>query len=292
MPYPRLARFAAPARPRSEWWQSGLGLMAIALLSWAAVFGILGLIGLAVGKLRFAMLVTTMLRAGSPEALLMVLATFAPMALAVIVVTRAWHGRSAATLFGAAAWGDFRRIFLPLMALNLALFPLAFLDENLARSTPLATVLAWLPLALPLLAVQIGAEELIFRGYLLQQMAARSRFRLVWMVLPSALFGALHYAPEANGSAALWLALWATGFGCLAADLTARAGNLGPALAFHFANNIAAMFLVGLYGQLDGLALFTLVIDTSNPKALAPYLALDSLSMLVFWLAARLMLRR
>lgn len=290
--YPALARFAAPAGPRSEGWRTALGLVAIVLISWGAVVGTIALIGLAIGPFRLGVLVASLTRAGSPEGLAMLLCTFVPMALAVLVVTRGWHKRSAATLFGPGAGRDFLRVLPMLIGLSLLLFPLMLLDPAIARSNPPLRVLSWLPLALPLLAVQIGAEELVFRGYLLQQLAVRSRLRLVWMVLPSVLFGALHYAPTENGSTALWFALWATGFGCLAADLTARAGNLGPALAFHLANNIAAMFLVGLYGQLDGLALFTLVLDQRNPAAMAPYLAIDSLSMLVFWLLARLALRR
>lgn len=291
MSYPRLVRFAAPAQTRAEFWRTGIGLAAIAFLSWAAVFGTLGLIGAAIGPLRFAQLVTTIARAGSPEGLSMVLASFAPMALAVPFVARLWHRRSPATLFGPGALRDFLRVVGPLCILAVAVMPLSLMDENVGRATPLATVLRWLPLALPLLLVQVTAEELVFRGYLLQQIAARSPARLAWMVLPSALFGALHYAPAENGPTALWIALWATGFGCLAADLTARTGNLGAAIAFHFANNFSAMILVGLYGQLDGLSLYTIVINARDPAAVAPYLAIDSLSMLISWLLARLLLR-
>lgn len=291
MRYPRLARFTAPARPAAGLWRTALGGALIVVLSTGAVFGALGLIGALTGPLRFAQIAASMVRAGTPQGLMMVLATFAPMALAVIVVTRALHGRSAQTLFGPGATRDFIRVAKPLMALALLLWLLSLNDANVARSTPPWVLLAWLPLALPLLAVQIGAEELIFRGYLLQQLSARSRSPTLWMVLPSALFGALHYAPGQNGAAALWIALWATAFGLFAADLTARAGNLGPALAFHLTNNITAMFLVGLYGQLDGLSLFTIVINLRDMGEVAPYLAIDSLSMLTAWLLARLTLR-
>lgn len=291
MRYPRLARLAAPAHPRAEFWRTGLGVVLIALISWVAVFGTLGIIGHIVGPLRFAQIVASLLRAGTPAGLMMVLATFAPMALGALVVTRGLHGRSAATLFGPSLRRDFWRVAKPLFALAILGWLIALADPNVGRSTPPEVLLSWLPLALPLLALQIGAEELIFRGYLLQQLAARSQNPLLWMVLPSVAFGALHYDPSGNGAAAFWIAIWATAFGCFAADLTARAGNLGPALAFHLTNNIAAMFLVGLYGQLDGLSLFTIVIDTRTLGEVVPYLAIDSLSMLAAWLLARLALR-
>lgn len=292
MQYPHLESFVAPARPRAEWWRSLTGIVAIAAIYWGALLGALLLVGVLAGEFELARVMLDISRAGTPEGLVMVLASFVPLALATFLVTKLWHRRPVATLFGTGAVRDFLRV-LPLLALMVGLLAtLATFDPHLGKSTPLPVMLAWLPLAVPLLFVQIASEELVFRGYLLQQMAARSRLRLVWMVLPAALFGALHYAPGQNGPTAILFALWATGFGCLAADLTARAGNLGPALAFHFANNVSAMFLVGLYGQLDGLSLYTLVIDSSNPAAMAPYLALDSLSMLVFWLLARLRLRR
>ena len=40
---------------------------------------------------------------------------------------------------------------------------------------PLAAWAAWLPLVLPALLVQTAAEEIAFRGYLMQGLAARFR---------------------------------------------------------------------------------------------------------------------
>lgn len=292
MTYTALASFAAPAAPRAEIWRLLIGLALIVALYFAALLGGLGLVGLIGGEFELAMVMRAMARAGSPEGLVMVLATFVPLVFGVLLVTRFLHRRPARSLLGHGAGRDFARVFPPLFGLTLALVPLSLLDPNLGKSTPLPVLLTWVPVALPLLFLQIAAEELIFRGYLLQQIAARWRKPLWWMGLPAALFGALHYAPGQDGASAALFALWAMGFGLLAADLTARAGNLGPALAFHFANNLSAMFLIGLYGQLDGLSLYTLVINSRDLSAMAPYLAIDSLSMLVFWLLARLRLRR
>lgn len=286
-----LARFIAPAGARAEIWRTGLGLGLIAVCYWGLTMGVIGLIGLWIGAPQLAMLLAAMMQGTTPAGLVAVLATFAPLVLGVLAVTRFLHRRPIASLFGPGAGRDFARCLPPLLILLALVTPFAALDPHFARSTPLAVLLVWLPLALPLLFVQIASEELLFRSYLLQQMAARFRSRLAWMLLPAALFGALHYAPSENGEAALLYALWATGFGILSADLVARSGNLGPSLAFHFANNISAMFLVGLYGQLDGLSLYTLVLNTTDPAAMAPYFALDTLSMLVFWLAIRLRLR-
>uniref|UniRef100_UPI0039E68891 CPBP family intramembrane glutamic endopeptidase n=1 Tax=Phaeovulum sp. TaxID=2934796 RepID=UPI0039E68891 len=210
-----------------------------------------------------------------------------------LVVTRLLHGRSGTTLFGPAAraLNDFWRTALPISALWIVLLPLSASDPNVGRHLNLGQLLVWLPLALPGLLVQTGSEELLFRGYLQQQLAARFHSPLVWAVLPSLLFGALHYAPAEFGPNALLMTAWATLFGLFAADLTARTGSLGAAMGFHFATNFAAVFLVGLYGNLDGLALFNLVINTRDPAQVIPFLTLDLLAMVVSWLLARLALR-
>ncbi|SOB95011.1 CPBP family intramembrane glutamic endopeptidase [Rhodobacter maris] len=292
MTYQNLARFVAPAAPRSEIWRSLLGIVLIVAVYAGALVGGLALVDMLAGEFELAMVMASMARAGTPEGLALVLCSFVPLALGTLMITRFLHRRPATSLLGPGAGRDFARVFPSLLGLALLLVPLSFLDPHLGKSTPLPVLLRWLPIALPLLFVQIASEELLFRGYLLQQIAARWRHPLLWMGLPAAVFGALHYEPGANGPNAIFLALWATGFGVLAADLTARAGNLGPALAFHLANNFSAMFLVGLYGQLDGLSLYTLVVDTRDLSQMVPYLALDSASMLVFWLLARLRLRR
>lgn len=291
MHYPRLAQFAAPAAPRAEVWRTGLGMAGIALLYLAATYGLLGLLAGQMAPLAFARLMQAMAQGSSPGGLMLLLASFLPLGAAVIFVTQSLHARPLATLLGPGALRDFTRVLAPLLGLILVTLPFQLMDPDVGRATPLGRVLSWLPLALPLLLVQVGAEELVFRGYLLQQLAARSRNPILWMLAPSALFGALHFSPADFGTNAIWPVLWALVFGCLAADLTARAGNLGPALAFHFTTNLSSMLLVGLYGNLDGLSLYTLVINTRDLGALGPYLAVDFTAMIAAWLAARLMLR-
>ena len=291
MHYPRLALFAAPAAARAELWRTGLGAIGIALLYLASVYALLGLLADWLAPTTFARLMQAMSQGSTPAGLVLLLASFAPLGLAAIFVTRVLHGRGALTLLGPGAARDFLRVAGPLLAATVVLAPLAILSADVGRATPLPQVLAWLPLALPLLFVQIGAEEIVFRGYLLQQLAVRNANPILWMLLPAAIFGVLHFSPADFGQNAVWPVLWALIFGCLAADLTARAGNLGPALALHFTTNLSSMLIVGLYGNLDGLSLYTLVINTRDLAALGPYLAVDFATMIVAWLIARLMLR-
>ena len=59
-------------------------------------------------------------------------------------------------------------------------------------------------------AVQISAEELAFRGYLMQGLAARFRARAVWWGLPALLFGLMHWNPATFGPNA-WLVVLTAG---------------------------------------------------------------------------------
>ncbi len=286
--------FVAPARKRRELWRLFPG----ALLILACYLGPLILFGIYLtetyGRLIAETLAQRMARGDTPGGLLMLLWTFLGLALGPMVTVRLLHGRAAGTLIGPSprrAISDFSRVLGSVLALNVALLPFALGSEAIRPGLGFGAFLTYLPFALPGLLIQTGAEELVFRGYLQQQLAARFRHPVIWMGLPSALFAWGHYLPAEFGASAWVVALWAAVFGLLAADLTARTGTLGAALGFHFANNVAALLFVGLENNLDGLALWSMSIDPSDPAAVGPALAVDFAAMLTSWLLARLVLR-
>jgi membrane protease YdiL (CAAX protease family) len=124
--------------------------------------------------------------------------------------------------------------------------------------------MSFLPLALVGVLIQTGAEEVLFRGYMQQQLAARFSSPLMWMVLPSAIFAALHYQPEIMGDNT-WLMMAAVFvFALLAADLTAVTGTIGAAWAMHFVNNALAILVVATDGPLSGLALYIAPISPAR----------------------------
>jgi hypothetical protein len=133
--------------------------------------------------------------------------------------------------------------------------------------------MSFLPLALVGVLIQTGAEEVLFRGYMQQQLAARFSSPLMWMILPSAIFAALHYQPEIMGDNT-WLMMAAVFvFAVLAADLTAVTGNIGAAWGMHFVNNALAILVVATDGPLSGLALFMAPISPAAAGCQAPVLS-------------------
>jgi membrane protease YdiL (CAAX protease family) len=218
------------------------------------------------------------------------LALALPRGLVLLVAVGLVTGRGIGSLLGAPGrlWRDMAVGFVPLAALGVLLMPLLTQDPAVAPVQPLGRVLIWLPLALPALVLASASSELIFRGFLQQQLAARWKANWVWMGLPAALFALLQGAPAGVGDLAPLSLLWSLAFCAAAADLTARTGSLGAAIGLQAAILGQSLFLLGLRGPMNGLALYAL---EARGHALLPWLASDFLMLLVGWLSARVLLR-
>lgn len=241
--------------------------------------------------------------ANTATGLLPQLFSFVFLALAVVLVARLGHGRGLASLIGpigpslrALAWG-FGAVLL-FFALTELLPPYWMAEGQAVARTPLYW-LALLPLSLLALLVQCGAEELFYRGYIQQQLAARFARPWVWMVLPNIAFALAHWELGDFTTPAAQYVIWAFVFGVAASDLTARTGNLGAAIGFHLGNNAYAFLLFGEYAAPDsGLALFVFPSGALGDALLdeAPLFttafATELAGVGLMWLAVRLVLRR
>ncbi|KIC22053.1 CPBP family intramembrane glutamic endopeptidase [Leisingera sp. ANG-Vp] len=284
-----LVRFA---RARPELWRLLLGLLLVASVSFAMTAALqVTLAGLFPGAW-----LQGLADGSNPGAMLVLLGSFAFLSLGVAMAARLFHQRSFATVTGhlkPLVWqfGQVSVYLLGLMLLLMALPPYS-MGPPMTPNLPFWTWFGILPLAVAGVLVQTGSEEILFRGYIQQALAARFRHPAVWLLAPSALFALGHYLPSEAGGNALPIALWAGTFGLLMADLTARAGTLGPAMAVHFFNNVTALLLFASPTSLNGLALYLIPFDMADVQALRPWMAVDFALMLVSWLAARLAIRR
>ncbi len=280
------------AHKRPEVWRLLLGLLLIAIL--------VSLLNMVFFAVLVAMgpdeLAQELLVGSSPLALILVLASFGFVTFGVAIAARKIQHRTIWSILGdrSLAIVQFFKVLKALMILGVIgfLLPPYGMGGELTQKMPLTTWALLLPFGAFAVLIQISAEEILFRGYIQQTLAARFNSPIIWMVVPSILFAAGHYSPEAAGGNAFLIALWAFVFGLLASDLTARAGTLGPAIALHFFNNVIALLFISLPDSLSGLALFVLPFDTSDPEQLRPWLLVDLAVMFVCWLAARLALRR
>lgn len=247
---------------------------------------------------------------GTPEppgTTLLQFASFGIAAFGLAMLVKGLHGREPATLLGPgeAARRDTWRAALYCLAalLTIDILP-PFGDlEGAALARPFGMWLILLAPGLLAVLIQVTTEELFYRGYLQQQLAAKFRDRWIWMGVPSLVFGLNHYWNGFGPADGVLYALWTTALGLACADLTARTGNLGAAIGLHFANNIVAVLVYGVEGfPGSGLALFHWPYDDpfQYDWSLATLWTIDSAwqltlwmgSLAIIWLAARLAVRR
>lgn len=293
-PYRLHEVLVAPARDYPQLWRLVAGLVlataiAVAVSRAVQVALFSAVPGLSVDPVAFA-------TGNTPVSLLILLSSFGFVILGVMMAARIVQRRPGLGLIGPlplALW-QFWRVtrYLVLIALVLFLLPPYGMGVELSANIEPGLWIMLLPVSLMAVLLQVSAEEILFRGYMQQSLAARFSSPLVWMVVPSALFALGHYLPQEAGENAILIALWSGVFGLLTADLTARSGTLGPAIAMHLFNNVTALLIVALPDSLSGLALYTVPFSMSDTEGLRGWLAVDFAMMIVSWLAARLAIGR
>ncbi len=259
-------RYVDAARPgRNEPWRVLLGALLIALV-WTA-----GTILFVVAAIPLLSLLSTGqddtervfdALGATPIGVASVLASFLFIWPGVWLALRLFNRRAFGSVLGGngrLSWPDFRRglaaVFVVSLVAEAAMLPVGPLPE---RNAAIGLGL-WLLLLLPFAALvflQSSGEELAFRGYLLQSLAARFESPLVWGAAPALLFTLVHW----NAAAVPWMnatvLLAIAAFAATAIVLVYATGNLGAAMGVHFGMNVFGILFVSHAGWLSGAALF------------------------------------
>ena len=271
-----LESYAAPGTARPGLWRLFVGIVVIVAgwLGWTVVV-LAGFVlyklagGLGVGEALSAL--STFIGTKSPASIIFQLATFAGIWPATWMALRLLHGQPFGTLLspeGRMRWGDFGRGVLLAAGFVVVSLLIGFAVVGAPQRTdlPLASwAIALAPLAL-MVFFQASAEELIFRGYILQQLAARWRSPLIWAALPAFLFGLAHYSSGAELGIGWHYVAVTLLFGLAAAALVWRTGSLAAAMGLHTGMNVFSLSGVGLEGIVGGTQLF--LYDASGAKTL------------------------
>lgn len=285
-------RFVAPAEPRSEFWRLLVALIFVVLFCFAMLSGLVAALPYVISEDAYAEVMADGGAGLTRLSASLVLASIAILPLALLIVVPVLHRRSFMSLFGPLGRlvQDFRTAVLIFSALALAVgIPLA-LYEGTTVHQPLGMVLAMLPVSILLILLQTGAEEVVFRGYIMQQLAARFQSPWIWMILPSVGFGLLHFDPTVPPVNAWAIVASIILTGILWADLVRITGNLGAAFGWHFANNFLVMTFVGYSDTMNGLGWRLLPFGYADSPAY--YLALDPILAIVTWVVLRRVLGR
>lgn len=288
--------YIASARAYPQIWRLILGIISgfvVFLLGTMAIVWVLSRM-LDAGDPYSYNMVTALERGETPVHMAIVLATFIPMALGAVAMA-AWHWRGLASLLGTRH--RFVEFFVKCAGIIFATTGLYFAvsllvgGPDLIPNHSLSVWLGFLVWALPLLFIQITAEELVFRGYLQQQLAARFKGFFWWMILPSLVFALGHYKPDVDPMLAVMIVFATLLFGVIAADLTRLTGSLAAAMGLHFANNFFSLLVIGVPGQLSGIALFHTPFEMEDVDRIASFLALDIGILVLIWIIARRVVR-
>ena len=180
---------------------------------------------------------------------LTVSASFIAMLVGLWLAVRYVHRRRFGTLVapdGRLRWGQVLRGGLYWTAGTLVASAVEWVvaRPEITYSLEPGRFLLLLPLILVLTPLQTTAEELFFRGYLLQGLGLRTRRTVVLVAVSGLLFAVHHLGNPEVGSGFALLATYYFLFGAFATVVALRAGSLHLVIGIHAANNLLGALVV------------------------------------------------
>lgn len=266
---------------KNSWWRYVLGVIVIAF-AWILVGGIVAAIaaiawltwqsrltGVPIDDIGQALI--DLLQSPSLAAYIFNNLPFICFYGGIFIVIRGLHHRRLSSLLSAD--GKFRsdRFWLGFGLWFLLLGIPSLIDYGLHRESyqPIAALMDWLrfiPFALVLTPLQVAAEELLFRAYLLQGLSLISRNSFFLVSVNGGLFFLVHLANPELQRGALWLCLIYFSLGAFLTLVTLKENRLEMALGIHSANNIlVVVFVNSLDSALPAPTLLT-AQETGDPR--------------------------
>ena len=198
---------------------------------------------------------------------------------ALLLTYKRVHRRSVRTLIssdqsikaGRILWA-FAMWFLLLLVAELILYGIDPANYILQFDGPSFIIL--LIVSLILIPIQTSFEELIFRGYFIQQFSLLFNSRITGIALSAVVFGLMHMAnPEVEAFGMFKMLMYYIAFGLFAGVCTLIDGRLELVLGVHAATNI--------YGAL----MVTFESSVIQTPAIFKIMSLDVHAMLIFFVA-------
>jgi len=257
---------------RNDWWRY--------LISFPTIL----MIWLGVGTIPVVLLMAYVLMDGDPATsfsgtgfagiyvvleFLVTILTFIPFIVAPLLAVRFIHARSLRTLVTGEARIRWGRIFAGagvwfVIAALISIAEALLYPGRYVLTFQAATLIVYAAIALIFVPIQTSAEELFFRGYLLQWMGLRLKNKWILALLNGVLFFLPHIVnPEmATNFTLIGLGYFAIGF--FFTLITLQDNGMELALGMHAANNLfAALFANYTISALPSPALFT--VQTLDP---------------------------
>lgn len=178
------------------------------------------------------------------------LAPFAILLGLLFLLVKFVHQRSLLSLTTARNKVDFGRVLFSFMMISVFTLVSFFVAYSIDSSEIVFQfnagkfVLLFL-ISILLFPFQIGLEEYLFRGYLMQHIGVLVKNKWFPLIFTSILFGIAHSANPEVGAIGFWkMMIFYVGTGLLLGIMTLMDDGLELALGFHLGNNLLASLLV------------------------------------------------
>ena len=167
----------------------------------------------------------------------------------LFLLVKKLHQRSILSLTTSRKKVDWSRVFFSfslIVLITLVSFGISYYND------PSEVVLQLDPVKFGILVVisllffpfQIGLEEYLFRGYMMQHLGVLLKNRWMPLCITSILFGVFHSANPEVGEMGYMIMIFYIGTGLLLGIMTLMDDGLELALGFHLANNLFTALLV------------------------------------------------
>ncbi|MGI9546452.1 MAG: CPBP family intramembrane glutamic endopeptidase [Flavobacteriaceae bacterium] len=186
---------------------------------------------------------------GSNLFLFLMLFSFAVGLLAVFLIVKFLHNRSASSVTTSRGKIDWKRIFFAFVLWAVISSTFIVLDivlspEDYVFNFKLGPFLILLTIAVLFIPLQTSFEEYYMRAYLMQGIGILARNRWLPLLVTSLIFGLLHiFNPEVE-KLGYGIMIFYMGTGLFLGIMTLMDNGIELALGFHAANNLTAAVLV------------------------------------------------
>ncbi|TVZ55255.1 hypothetical protein OD91_0501 [Lutibacter sp. Hel_I_33_5] len=206
--------------------------------------------------------------------LAMNLLPFALLLGLLFLLVKFMHERSVKSLTTARRKIDWKRVafsFFLITTVTLILFAINYIiaPEEVVLQFDVVKFTILVLISLLLFPLQIGLEEYLFRGYLMQHIGVFVKNKWFPLIVTSVLFGLMHGAnPEVEELGPIIMVFY-IGTGLILGIMTLMDDGLELALGFHFGNNLLAAILVtSKWSALQTDAIFMSTIENGQNEIL------------------------
>ncbi len=177
------------------------------------------------------------------------LGVFIPILGMLFLLVRFLHERSILSLTTSRKKIDYKRVFFAfglIVLFTLCGFAVSYYIDSSAikwNFNPIKFTILFV-ISILLFPFQIGLEEYLFRGYLMQQIGIIAKNRWFPLIITSIFFGLFHSANPEVAEMGYGVMVFYIGTGLLLGITTLMDESLELALGFHLGNNLMAALLI------------------------------------------------